>query len=254
MIKLCFEDKTLNDIDENLLPFVQWKSLKVSDFENVNSEIISKYIFELARPVMKSLIKAGRVNLSGIDDATWLTLADEAYYDGYNLFEIFQLPYSAIANILNNTNACNRHASNMAATQVNMPVADAIKHMSTYKISQALLKNSNPALIDFVFSDEGIAIMKTKRINDLRYLTTSEAKKLGFETKNRTISPEILRRAGACGNGISYCTKMMKELGVTSIKWDDAILTIRNNPKYQTRSALLEYMEWIYSRSSYLPE
>ncbi|AMM44105.1 hypothetical protein FDG95_gp437 [Pectobacterium phage vB_PcaM_CBB] len=256
MIKLCIEDITLNQLEPKLLPFVQWKSLKVSDLEGVSDEIISKYIFQMARPVIKSMIKNKNIDFSHLTDDQWVDLVHEAYNDDYSLFDYFQLPYSALMKLLESDRNVNRYASAMAKTQKNMPVQEALRHASNSFLNHILLTNSNPALMDYMFSEEGIAQLKEKRHSQyLQYLTSEEAKKIGARNiKNRRISPELLRRAGACHNGVSYCSKMLKELNLEQITWDEAIHTIRNNPKLQKRSSLLDYMEWIYQRSSHLPE
>lgn len=256
MIKLCIEDITLNQLEPKLLPFVQWKSLKVSDLEGVSDEIISKYIFQMARPVMKSLIKNKNINLSHLTDEQWVELVHEAYNEDYSLFDYFQLPYSALMKLLETDRNVNRYSTAMAKTQKNLPVQEALRYGSTSFLNNVLLTNSNPALIDYMFSEEGVENLKKKSHHQyLYYMTSEEAAKIGVRSiKNRRISPELLRRAGACHNGVSYCSKMLKELNLEQITWDEAINTIRNNPKLQKRSSLLEYMEWIYQRSSYLPE
>ncbi|AFC21984.1 hypothetical protein GAP32_524 [Cronobacter phage vB_CsaM_GAP32] len=250
MIKLCFEDKTLKDLDANLLPFVQWKSVTVADTEGVPTEVLSKYVFEMAKPVMKSLVKNNRIDLSNLNTKQWIDLIDEANRDGYSIFDLVQVPYGVIMEIMNDGTRRRRHASKIARTQNQMPVELALKHLDTYSIKDVMRTGSNMALLDYMFSDEGVSILKLEHnVNHFTYVTSAEAAKLGLKIKNRTISTGVLRRAGACSNGMSYCTKILKELNVDSITWDDAIKTIRSNPKLQNRASLFEYMDWIVAHS-----
>lgn len=254
MIKLCV-DTTLSELEDKFLPYVQWKSIKVSDLENVDDAIISKYIFQMSEPVIKSVItnQKHNIDLSHLSDEEWEELVNDAYNSGYNLFKYFQLPYSALMHILKTDRNVNRHASAIAQHQINFPVQEALKYVNYVSLNNMLLTNSNPAIIDYMFTDEGAEkIKEIKNKINIVYVTSEEAKKIGLSVKNHRINPEILRRAGACNNGISYCTKMLKELNRSEITWDDAIKTIRSNKKLQTRSSLLEYMHWIFNASRIL--
>lgn len=249
MIKLVIEDATLATLDAALIPFVQWKGLKVSDLEGVSEEVLSKNIFKMSTTVIKSLIKNKRISTPKLSDDEWNDLAIDMHREDKNIFEYVQMPYSALRYILEQNYGKSRFASYIATTQESFPVQDALECLSASQLNTVLIQNTLPALVDFMFTEEGIEIMKKK--NDLRYvqfLTTEEARKLGLTgnaLKNRRISTQLLRRAGACDAGANYCSRILKELKIESITWDEAIVRIRNNPKLQQRNSLISYMNWI---------
>ena len=246
MIKLVIEDKTLADLDAALLPYVSWKSLKLSDLDNVSDSIISDYSYAMNTSVVKSLLKNNRINIKKLSDEHVMDMIENAYMSNFNIFDYIQLPYHLIKHILDNDILCNRYATKMADTQSNMPMKDAIKHFYGHSLDGVLYNNSNPALIDYLFSTDGInTYNELKYKPNINFITSTEAKKLGLNIKNRTINTEVLRRAGACDAGQNYCKKILSELNVESIKWDDAIMMIRNDPKLHNRAKLREYMMWI---------
>lgn len=254
MIKLVIEDATLATLDAALIPFVQWKGLKVSDLEGVSEEVLSKNMFKMSTPVIKSLIKNKRVSTPALTDAEWEELAIDMHREDKNIFEFVQMPYSALRYITNQHYGAIRFANHIAMSQESFPVQDALEHLNTGQLNLILIKNSLPALLDFMFTDEGIAIMKKKNgLQNLHFTTTEESRKLGLQgnaLKNRRISTQLLRRSGACDSGASYCQRILRELNVESITWNDAIMRIRNSPKLQQRDSLLGYMSWIRQNRS----
>lgn len=253
MIKVNFDTK-LKDLNADLLPFVQWKAVTLADLEDAPTEVLSKYVFEMARPVMKALITKKRVDISGISTDEWIGLLDECYNsEAYLLSDYVQLPYHVIMTMMETNYYRNRYGQAFARTQKQMPVEMVLKFLSLHYIGELLRTNSNPGLTDFMFTDEGIAIIKEKmdetsninHRNFLAYITSEEGEKLGIKVKNITISPELLRRVGACDAGYNYCKKILRELGVERITWDDAVLTIRKDKKLQKRDSLKSYIGWI---------
>lgn len=248
MIKLCIENATLATLDPALLPFVQWKGLKVSDMEGVSDEVLSQNLFKMNKAVIKALIKNQRVNTSSIEDTDWYEIAREMYSNGDNLFDYVQLPYKTLKYIISQRTSFQRM---IASTQHAYPVQESVNSIDINSLNHVLYKNSLPALTDYIFTDEGAKHLKNaigRNICNLTFITTDEAKKLGLEgnaVRNRTISVSILNRAGACEQGRNYCGRILRELGVESITWDEAIKTIRSNPKLQNRDSLKDYMEWI---------
>ena len=254
MIKLVIEDATLATLDAALIPFVQWKGLKVSDLEGVSEEVLSKNMFKMSTPVIKSLIKNKRVSTPSLTDAEWNDLAIVMHREDKNIFEFVQMPYSALRYIMDQHYGANRFANHIAMSQESFPVQDALEHLSISQLNYVLIKNSLHALLDFMFTEEGIAIMKKKNgLHHLQFTTTDEAHKLGLNgnaLKNRRISTQLLRRAGACDAGANYCQRILRELNVESITWNDAIMRIRNSPKLQQRDSLIGYMNWIRENRS----
>lgn len=254
MIKLVIEDATLATLDAALIPFVQWKGLKVSDLEGVSEEVLSKNLFKMSTPVIKSLIKNKRISTPTLTDAEWEELAVDMYREDKNIFEFVQMPYSALRYILDKPYSSGRFAQHIANTQESFPVQDALEIMSVGNINHNLITNKLPALTDFMFTPEGIEIMKKKgNLNYIQFTTTEESRKLGLQgnaLKNRRISTALLRRAGACDAGANYCRRILSELGVESITWNEAIHRIRSTPKLQTRDSLISYMNWIRENRS----
>lgn len=255
MIKLCIEDATLATLDPALLPFVQWKGLKVSDMEGVSEEVISQNLFKMNSSVIKSLVKNNRVQVTNLTNEQWYELTTEMHQSGTNIFDIVQMPYRALKYILEQNYAKNRYALAIARTQQSLPVQDALGILDISSLNEVLYTNSTPALVDYMFTEEGIKVLKDKNssVTNLIFITTDEAKKLGLTGKNaqrnRTIDPRILRRAGACDAGSNYCNRILKELGVERITWNEAIMAIRNSPKLQNRDSLRGYMNWIRNNS-----
>jgi hypothetical protein len=256
MIKLQIEDATLQTLDKALLPHVQWKSIRIGDLEGVDAEILNTYLFKMAKPVIKSLIKNKRAVPSNLSTEQWLELLQISQYEDWDLLSAVQMPYRVIREILDNEYNRRNYGRAIASTQDSVPVVEALGLMNYHDLNNILCTNSNPAIKHFIFTDEGIAIMKKRHdvVRSLRYLTTEEFQKLGRTFKNRTINPRVLNRAGACDSGQNYCREVLRELGRTSITWDEAIQEIRSNPTLRKRNSLMSYMDWIYDRSQYMEE
>ena len=254
MIKLQIDDATLATLDPSLLPFVQWKSLRLADFEGVSEEVLSANLFKMAKPVIKSLIKNNRVTTTSITDEQWIEIIDDAYNNSWNIMETVQLPYSVIMFILNDRRQRDRWSRSMATTQTAMPVTELLQYVDVGGLDNILYHGTNPALAHFMFTDEGLAILKERKINTryFRSLTSAEFEKVGVRFRNRRISVQLLDRAGACDNGKSYCRKFLNELGLDSITWDEAIVMIRNSKKLQNRPSLYSYVSWVHERSNNL--
>jgi len=254
MIKLCIEDATLATLDPALIPFVQWKGLKVSDLEGVSDEVISQNLFKMNSSVIKSLVKNNRVQVTNLTNEQWYDLTTDMYQSDTNIFDMVQLPYRALKYILEQTYAKNRYGTAIASTQHSMPVQDSLEILGMSSLNEVLYTNSIPALVDYMFTEEGMKVLKNKGsgLSNLIFVTTDEASKLGLSgssLRNRKIDPNILRRAGACDAGSNYCSRILKELGVERITWNEAIMTIRNSPKLQKRDSLRGYMNWIRNNS-----
>lgn len=257
MIKLQIEDATLQTLDKALLPHVQWKSIRICDLEGVDTEILNTYLFKMSKPIIKSLIKNNRATPTNLNTEQWLEILENAYYqDGWNVLDTVQMPYHVINEILSNNRNARRFGSQIACTQDSIPVLDAIKLLDWREFNEILISSRNPAIRHFMFTDEGLAVLKSRTdvTRNLRYLTTEEFRKIGRDFKNRTISARALNRAGACDAGQRYCRDVLTELNRTTITWDEAIHEIRTNPTLRKRSHLLHYMDWIYERSQYLEE
>jgi len=257
MIKLQIEDATLLTLDKALLPHVQWKSIRICDLEGVDTEVLNTYLFKMSKPIIKSLIKNKRANPTNLSTDQWVELLETAYYqDGWNVLADIQMPYTVIKDILGNNRTARRFGSQIACTQDAVPVTEALKLLDWREFNDVLISSRNPAIRHFMFTDEGLAILKTRNdvTRNLRYLTTEEFRKIGRDFKNRTISTRALNRAGACDAGQRYCRDVLVELNRNSITWDEAIHEIRTNPVLRKRTHLLHYMDWIYERSQYLEE
>lgn len=257
MIKLQIEDATLVTLDKALLPHVQWKSIRIGDLEGVDTEVLNTYLFKMSKPIIKSLIKNKRVNPTNLSTDQWVEILDVAYYqDGWDVLADVQMPYNVIREILDNNRLVRRFGSQIARSQDAIPVVEALKLLDWRDFNEVLISSRNPAIRHFMFTDEGLAILKnrTEVTRNLRYLTTEEFRKIGRDFKNRTISTRALNRAGACDAGQRYCRDVLVELNRTSITWDEAIHEIRTNPVLRKRTHLLHYMDWIYERSQYLEE
>ncbi len=254
MIKLQIEDATLVTLDKALLPHVQWKSIRVGDLEGVDSEVLNTYLFKMSKPVIKSLIKNKRVNPSSLDNDQWVEVLENAYQEGWDVLSDVQMPYSAIRHIMENHRMRNRYGQQIARTQDRVPVAEALKVMDANTLNNVMFNNSNPALIHFMFTDEGLTILKSRAnvIRHLRYLSTEEFAKVGRSFRNRRVSPAILRRASACDTGQRYCRDVLRSLNRDSITWNEAIQELRTNPVLRKRDSLSHYMDWVYERSEHL--
>jgi hypothetical protein len=255
MIKLQIEDATLSTLDPSLLPHVQWKSIRVSDLEGVDKEILNKYLFKMSTPVVKSLLKNSRVQPDNMDIEEWKQVLTSAYDDGWNILKVLQLPYDVIQAVLEDSYLNRRYGERMAETQLSLPVADGLKLLNSNSFNNMIISGSNPALRHFMFTDEGIEIIKKRGdgiVSRLRYLTTEEYAKFNVTFKNRTINPQVLRRANACSDGQRYCRLVLKELGRDSITWNEAMIELRVNPTLRKRSSLMMYVDWVYERSSTL--
>lgn len=256
MIKLHIEDATLSTLDPSLLPHVQWKSIRVGDLEGVSTEILNKYLFNMSNPVIKSLLKNKRVQTENLTIDQWKDVLTSAYNEGWNILQLFQLPYDAIQAVLEDNYLNHWYSSSIAETQLALPVTDALKMLNANSFNNMIVSGSNPALRHFMFTDEGVAIIKSRQrdgiVRRLRYLTTEEFAKFNVSFKNRTITPTILRRANACTDGQRYCRQVLTELGRDSITWDEAMIELRVNPALRKRSSLMQYVDWVYDRSSEL--
>lgn len=253
MVKLIIEGKKLSDFEPELLKFVEWKSITLDDIDGLSEEIVSKYLPYMSKSVIKHLIKKKQISTLNLSDDEWENLIVECINSGFkDIFNYIQIPYSVASKMVNRKNSY--YLNEMLSTQHSIPADVVLKKISGLKLNEILRTNSNPAIIDFMFTKEGIEIFRKRNISSLTYITSTESKKLGLTTgvpKNRRITPELLRRAGACDAGSSYCTRILKELGVDSITWDEAVMTIRNNPKLQNRPSLMTYMSWIKDNSRF---
>lgn len=258
MIKLQIEDATLLTLDKALLPHVQWKSIRICDLEGVDTEVLNTYLFKMSKPIIKSLIKNKRANPTNLSTEQWVEIMEVAYYqDGWDVLADVQMPYSVIREILDNNRLARRFGSQIARSQDAIPVAEALKLLEWREFNDILISSRNPAIRHFMFTDEGLAILKSRSdniIRNLRYLTTEEFAKIGRQFRNRSISVRALNRAGACDAGQRYCRDVLAELNRTSITWNEAVHEIRTNPVLRKRTHLLHYMDWIYERSEYLEE
>lgn len=256
MIKLQMEDATLLTLDSALLPYVQWKSIRLSDLEGVDNEVLNTYLFKMSKPLIKSLIKNKRANPKNCTTEQWIEILEHAYYnEGWDILSDVQMPYNVIQDIVNNQIQLRRYGSRIARSQDAIPVVDALKLIDIGDLNKLLFNSLNPAIRHFMFTDEGIEIIKSRNFTKgLQYLTTEEFNKLGYSIKNRTISTKSLNRADACDAGMKYCRDVLRELNRDSITWDEAIQEIRTNTNLRKRSHLLTYMDWVYSRLSRLEE
>lgn len=256
MIKLIMENTSINDLTPEQLKYLDWKSVTKSDLENTKPEIISANISKLSPNTFRSVCKMGKVSFDAMKEDEWVDFINEhvRYNDDMEqFFGNLQLPYSLIQKLLNGYRA-NSMKNIIYRTQHSVPMDEILKNIDNLNYLNYILRgvDKNDALIDFMFTEEGLAILKTKRsaqLQNLQYLKSTEAEKLGLRVKNHTISPEVLRRAGACSDGINYCRRTLKELGLEKIKWDDMIDILRTNHKIATRPAIYNYVGWIIQSS-----
>lgn len=256
MIKLIIEDATINDLTSEQLKFLDWKSLTKTDLDAASTEIISKNCAKLSINMFRHACKTGKVTADAMSTDEWIDFIKEniVYNDDQKaFFGSVQLPYSVVNHFMNMSDryARNRYVSIIMETQKCIPMDMILADISSSSLSTILRTGSNPALIDYMFSPEGIEIVKRRKFtnDDLAYLTSTEAEKIGLRRKNYTISTKVLSRAGACSDGINYCRRTLKELNVDSIKWDDMIHVLRTNKQICSRAAVHNYISWIIGHS-----
>lgn len=254
MIKLIM-DVSINDLTPEQLECLDWKSVTKTDLEDVKPEIISANVDKLSPNTFRAACKMGKITFDVMTEDEWIDFIHGhiRYSDEIEqFFSSVQLPYSIIHKLLHNSNRSSASLRNaIYSTQKSIPMGEILKNTSTGHLSTVLRGvNKNSALIDYMFTEEGLEILKSKgSLGNLQYLKSTEAEKLGLRVKNHTISPDILRRAGACSDGINYCRRTLKELELEKIKWDDMIEILRNNHKIASRPAIYNYTSWIIQSS-----
>ncbi|SOK59335.1 hypothetical protein [Yersinia phage fHe-Yen9-03] len=249
MIKLLM-DVPLSALSTEQLKLLDWKSLNRTDIESVDDEFISANFNKFSTNLVKHLIINGRVTPNVMQHDQWIEFINTQHE--INVFKYIQFPYSIINELLEN-NKSTQFQRKIIDTQHSVPIETIINNISPSSLNDMLLSNSNPAVIDYIQTPEGSELLKkrgTGMMNNLNFLTSTEANNMGFVIKNHTISVEVLRRAGACSDGCNYARRILKELNVSHIKWDDAILLIRNSPKLQNRTSIRNYLSWIIESRS----
>ncbi|QOI71417.1 hypothetical protein pEaSNUABM50_00556 [Erwinia phage pEa_SNUABM_50] len=248
MIKLILNSTKLSDLTSDQLKFLDWKALSRDDVTESDNEFVVANLNKFSTNLKKHLITSGRINSSAMDHDQWIAFIQEhSYYSSdIDVFKHVQLPYSVVNQLLTDTS--HRYRSRIVSTQSCVPIEVAIEQVSATEMNDILFSNSNPAIVDFIQTPEGAEAVKKRGksfLNSLRYLTSAEGERLGVRVRNHTISVEVLRRANACDDGCNYARRILKELDLPSIKWDDAVLRIRNSSKLQGRQALRSYIQWI---------
>lgn len=252
MIKLIIEDATIDNLTSEQLKFLDWKSLTKADVDAASTQIISTNCTKLSVNMFRHACKTGKVTSDAMSPEEWIDFIKENIVyteDQRPFFSSVQLPYSVVNHFLNMTDrySRNRYVSILMQTQKCIPMDTILADIDSSTLNAILRTGSNPALIDYMFSPEGVEVLKRRKFtnDDLAYITSTEAEKIGLRRKNYTISPKVLSRAGACSDGINYCRRTLKELNVDSIKWDEMIQVLRTNKQICSRAAVHNYISWI---------
>lgn len=252
MIKLLMKSTKLSELSPELVQYIDWKSLSRDDVNESDNKFVSENFNKFSTNLKKYLISTGSVNSSAMNHDQWIEFIhylDSTSDDLSTTLKRVQLPYSVVIQVL--YSSAQYVVNGIIRTQPCVPVEFAIKEVSIQALNDILLRNSNPAIVDYIQTPEGAAAVKKRGktfVNSLRFLTSTESERIGMSSKNFTINSEVLLRVNACSAGRNYARRILKELNLTSITWDDVILHVRNNTKLNNRPSLREYIGWISSR------
>lgn len=246
MIKII--NTNIEDLPPNILNSLDWSVISISDIKECSTEFISNNLDKFNQKVQLNIISTGKIQ-SNKESISVLAefVKSKSYYneEAKKILETVQFPYSVLQDIIKYKSSWGK---SIALYQINFPLDEAVKFLDDDAIFTLFRNYSNPGLIKFITTNEN-AQSQCKKMRITNYIKpfikSTEAKAIGINVKNHTISMEVLKRARACENGKNYCKKILKELNLTEIKWDDAVELIRNDKKLRERPSLANYMSWI---------
>lgn len=243
MLKLILPDAKITDLTEEQLQYLHWGSLTKDDVLECSTDFLNTNFSKLSTNLKKHLIMNKRIDANALTEHEWkIYIREYSHYScDMDVFQYIQFPYSLNSYFIESS----MYITRIAATQKAIPIEYAANRLSIDDLNTIFFYNTNPALIDFVCSEYYNKDGSRKMWDELYFLTSEEGKALGVDIPNITISNNHLAAADACGSGLSYVRKVLKELQISEITWDDAIIKIRNSTKLQNNANTYEYMKWI---------